>query len=486
MAEEKMHRVRFTAYTCAVLHCLFLSGFCSDQVPLIIWSSGGAPLGSVEPPALGHVVSSPELVSHLTAALSGAPHNVLLFLQQKLSLDDFTVYGGVFGNKQDGAFPNLESVLQSSPPPSSLILPMVSWPGISAVPGLLQEQLGTSPLYLEPDALAQLRLNASVPALLIIQLPYSPGTDMMSPKEVFSGNDEVIGQVLDIVKEQGVPYTAIYTAVKPSRVRLGGLQFITLKSSSFHVDGGVVSPELRSVGRSLLAASPRPPSPPVEFKSEGSSCILMWAENLTVSYYNKEKSSWKRHDLTALTFGESITPVLTGSSCNSTHSRLVLNYENILGFNAFRLIFTMNKRFYKVSARDWFTLDQVELEYDGQKALFNGSRNIYAPSEYSYHCESVTSFRDPLLVPRTSSDNANQWRVSFTHFQIQGFGVRGQDFSYASDCAGFFTPGIWMGLVTSLLLMLILTYGLHMITQLRTMDRFDDPKGPAISVPQNE
>lgn len=71
--------------------------------------------------------------------------------------------------------------------------------------------------------------------------------------------------------------------------------------------------------------------------------------------------------------------------------------------------------------------------------------------------------------------------------QIQGFGLNNRtDFSYASDCAGFFTPGIWMALVTSLLLLLILVYGLHMIMRLNTMDRFDDPKGPSISVPQSE
>ncbi len=78
--------------------------------------------------------------------------------------------------------------------------------------------------------------------------------------------------------------------------------------------------------------------------------------------------------------------------------------------------------------------------------------------------------------------------TSFLTFppQIQGFNVTGSEFSYASDCAGFFSPGIWMGLMTSLLMVLVLTYGLHMIMQLRTMDRFDDPKGPAISVPQTE
>ena len=71
-----------------------------------------------------------------------------------------------------------------------------------------------------------------------------------------------------------------------------------------------------------------------------------------------------------------------------------------------------------------------------------------------------------------------------SYVQIQGFGLSNStNFSYASDCAGFFTPGIWMGLVTTLLMLWILTYGLSMILQVNTVDRFDDPKGPSISVP---
>lgn len=125
--------------------------------------------------------------------------------------------------------------------------------------------------------------------------------------------------------------------------------------------------------------------------------------------------------------------------------RLVLNYENVLHHPSFKLMwvfrtsiirfymwtvhvlnsayvcvcsFVMSQRHYKVSARRWFTLDAVELEYNGTKATFNGSRNVYAPAEYSYRCESVTNFRWPLLVPRSSKDPANQWRVSFEDFQV--------------------------------------------------------------------
>ncbi|XP_036390134.1 V-type proton ATPase subunit S1-like [Megalops cyprinoides] len=446
-----------------VLLTVFSTGSCSDQVPLVLWSSEGYTLPPQTPPAAGHIVSSSQLDSYLSSILSAAPQNVLVFLQDKLSVDDFTMFGGVFGNKQDSAFPFLESALQSSPSP--LMLPALSWAGSSAVLGVLQQHLGTPPLYLDPSSLTQLRLNASVPTLLVIRLPYSTGTDMMSPKDALSGNDEVIGQVLNIMRAQAVPYTAIYTALKPSRVT------------------HEVSVGMQSVGRSLLQA-PAGPYAPVMFEEGGKPCILMWAKNLTVSLWQDQK--WNQSELGPQTFGQSPTVTLTGSLCNDTRSRLVLNYQNVLGFQNFRLIFSMSRSFYKVSARDWFTLDQVELEYDGQKATFNGSRNIYAPAEYSYRCESVTNFRYPLLVPRLSTDNAALWRVSFSDFQIQGFSVTGQDFAYASDCASFFTPGIWMGLLTSLLMLLILTYGLHMITQLRTMDRFDDPKGPAISVPQTE
>ncbi|XP_029291446.1 V-type proton ATPase subunit S1-like [Cottoperca gobio] len=459
------------------------TGNCDEQVPLIMWTSEGISLPSQSPPTAGHIVGQQQLASYLEKALNVGPKNVVLFLQDKMSIEDFTMYGGAFGNKQDSVFPNLEGALMSSSSP--LVLPAVSWPASNAVIGQLQDQLETSPLYMDPETLSQLRLNASSPALLVFRLPYGIGADLLSAKDILSGNDEMIGQVLSTMKTQSVPYTAIYTALQPSR-----------EAASLSIESGVGG------GRSLLQArggyrererererqrkikEKAGIYGPVEFKEGEETCILLWAEGLSVSILRSGR--WEDHDLTPSTFGEGASPKLHGSTCDKTKARLVLNYENVLGHLSFKLIFAMSQRHYKVSARRWFTLDAVELEYDGTKATFNGSRHVYAPAEYSYRCGSVTNFRWPVLVPHSSKDPANQWRVSFEDFQIQGFNVTGSDFSYASDCAGFFSPGIWMGLMTSLLMVLVLTYGLHMIMQLRTMDRFDDPKGPAISVPQTE
>ncbi|XP_034722012.1 V-type proton ATPase subunit S1-like [Etheostoma cragini] len=105
-----------------------------------------------------------------------------------MSVEDFTLYGGAFGNKQDSVFPNLEDALMSSASP--LVLAAVSWPASSSVIGQLQNQLDTSPLYMDPETLSQLRLNASSPALLVFRLPYGGGSDLMSAKEILSGNGE--------------------------------------------------------------------------------------------------------------------------------------------------------------------------------------------------------------------------------------------------------------------------------------------------------
>lgn len=100
----------------------------------------------------------------------------------------------------------------------------------------------------------------------------------------------------------------------------------------------------------------------------------------------------------------------------------------------------MSQRHYKVSARRWFTLDALELEYNGTKATFNGSRNVYAPAEYSYRCESLTSHRWPLLAPRTPKDPANQWRLVFEDFQVSFYFTI--TFLLVGNCPALISPPV--------------------------------------------
>ncbi|XP_045394203.1 V-type proton ATPase subunit S1 isoform X2 [Lemur catta] len=376
-------------------------------------------------------------------------------LTEKLSIEDFTAYGGVFGNKQDSAFSNLENALDLAA--SSLVLPAVDWYAVSTLTTYLQEKLGASPLHVDLATLRELKLNASLPALLLIRLPYTASSGLMAPREVLTGNDEVIGQVLNTLKSEDVPYTAALTAIRPSRVA----RDIPM------VAGGI--------GRQLLQKQPASTvtHPPVSY-NDTAPRILFWAQNFSVAY----NGQWR--DLTSLTFGVQELN-LTGSFWNDSIARLSLTYEQLFGTTV-TFKFILANRFYPVSARYWFTMEHLEIHGNGSVAYFNASQ-VTGPSIYSFHCQYVSSESKigSLLVPRTQP---SLWMVTLQDFQIQAFNVMGEQFSYASDCAGFFSPGIWMGLLTSLFMLFIFTYGLHMILSLKTMDRFDDHKGPTISLTQ--
>ncbi|CAG03849.1 unnamed protein product, partial [Tetraodon nigroviridis] len=459
----------------------------------------------------GHITSMEELGAYFSSAFGSDPHTVLLFLQAKLSKEDFAVFGGVYGNKEDSAFKNLEASFFFFFFNIFISLPAVEWLGSSGVPALLQEKLGVSPVLLDADTLAHLSIDKTVSKLLLINLPYYfifCSTKLMSSADMDSllSADGIIGNVLSTMKAKNIPYVAIYTGLQPSRV------IPEISVSGEHI------------GRSLLQTADV--KPPIMFNVSGAPCIMLWAEKLNVAF--SASGPWM--DLATQ------TPSLAGSACNSTNSQLVLNYplgitlriiihiyNTSLGFPVTFFLtsrFVMSQRFYPASARNWFTLEFVELRSNSTTATFSGSRFIYAPAEYSYHCQSVPGSvkDDAMLVLSSTNQSTSAWRLDFVDFQvhlqcciewllflcysaccffelrlfvltvlmqIQGFGLaNGTDFSYASDCAGFFTAGIWMGLLTSLILLLIFIYGLHMIMHLNTMDRFDDPKGPSISVPQ--
>ena len=71
--------------------------------------------------------------------------------------------------------------------------------------------------------------------------------------------------------------------------------------------------------------------------------------------------------------------------------------------------------------------------------------------------------------------------------QIQPFDITDNKFSSANDCIGYFTPAIWMGILTALLIIIIVGFGISMMAAVRVMDKFDDPKGKqlVINVPDS-
>jgi len=104
---------------------------------------------------------------------------------------------------------------------------------------------------------------------------------------------------------------------------------------------------------------------------------------------------------------------------------------------------------------------------------------LEAPHGQSFHCSKFAQ-----LIP---DYNTNKKLGNFTPtieirgLQVQAFDLVEQKFTEPWECVGFFSAGIWSGIFIVSILIGILTWGLAMIMDVKTMDRFDDPKGKAIS-----
>ncbi|KAJ6654114.1 hypothetical protein lerEdw1_007478 [Lerista edwardsae] len=70
---------------------------CIDHVPMLIWTSDRSLQGLANTLHEGEVISKHELQKFLPR--SEAPRNVVLFLQDTLSVDDFTRYADSSGNE---------------------------------------------------------------------------------------------------------------------------------------------------------------------------------------------------------------------------------------------------------------------------------------------------------------------------------------------------------------------------------------------------
>ncbi|KAM9293112.1 V-type proton ATPase subunit S1 [Morus bassanus] len=443
------------------LAVLFKMSLSVDHVPMLLWSTQRSQWNRDTALHEGHIVSALELTVLLQPVFMQNSRNLILFLQHTLSIDDFTYLSESYGNKNP--FKNIQEILQSSP--SSLVLPAVDCEATRYLLSFLQESGDWKLTNITNLDVSQLKVNTSKPNLLVVQLqPPVSGLNEISTLEAITENDKIIGRLTMDLQERGINFAVIYTAVRPSRI-----------SRRTDVVG-----ELR---RQLMATEEEGSLsyPPLNVTTGNDICILFYASNFSL-----KANSSVFIDLTNATFVTHNVDI-SSSECSDINTTLSLKYTKpVNGISSLEIRFLMTNNFYGGSARNWSTLDSVEIVQDGEKfAKFNVSV-ISAPAEYSFHCQLVgTSNLCPArLIP--SNNEAKNWDVFISRLQIQGFNIENNQFSYASDCTGFFTPGIWMGLVTSIVLLWILAYGIHMIMQLTTNNRFDDPKGPALSVPQTE
>ncbi|XP_072408779.1 V-type proton ATPase subunit S1-like isoform X1 [Chiloscyllium punctatum] len=453
-AERCLHFVLY----CALLD-LFHGNAALEHVPLLMWSTFSSLRNMKSATYEGQIIKTHELQTFLKPIFKQDSQNLLLFLQNELSVEDFMRYGPDYGSEE--IFYNIQQLLESSN--SSLILPAVDQRAIKH----LQEYQNWTKVKIDQLDKSELEINTSKPNLIIINLAAADSSTDSKLAETLMDNDKVIGMVTNTLRKKGLPFTGIYTALRSN--------VVIRKASN----------EVGQTGRRLMTTDSTSSVlyPPLNVTNGTNTCILFHATRLQLT------ANGILIDLTNKTFISNSVDS-TNSMCSTTNTTLSLKYSlqkiPLIHANTLEIRFLMRNKFYTGSARNWFKLDFVEIVQDElHVAVFNVS-GISAPQEYSFHCQLVgTSWLDGVtFIPANKA--AEAWTITISEFQIQGFSVKNNLFSYAVDCTSFFTHAIWMAMVTSLVLLCILIYGIHMIMQLTTNDRFDDPKGQALTIPQTD
>ncbi|XP_030826622.1 V-type proton ATPase subunit S1-like, partial [Camarhynchus parvulus] len=160
---------------------------------------------------------------------------------------------------------------------------------------------------------------------------------------------------------------------------------------------------------------------------------------------------------------------------------LVLRYPDVFG-EPLNITFLLRRAWFPVSARPWAWLHELSLALGGAPPVRFLVRGAAAPSPLGWRCGDLGT-DGAGVVPLEHSPG---WGIRIRDLQVQGFNVSGGVFGAASDCAGFFGPGAWMGLISGGLLLGGLLLGGGVLLGLRPMDRFDDPRGPPLPVPLGE
>ncbi|KAG6795024.1 hypothetical protein HZU73_09474 [Apis mellifera caucasica] len=156
-------------------------------------------------------------------------------------------------------------------------------------------------------------------------------------------------------------------------------------------------------------------------------------------------------------------------------SNLILTFNETM--NQHELVFM-----FEVKTAGYFTLKTVQYTYYINSKLSNQQNlitntDIVFPFNFSYHCSQNIIFKNDTI------------RLHITDLQVQLIPENKNNtrtFNDAYDCVGFTSIPIWTGIFVTAILALIMIWALTMIIDIRTMDRFDDPKGKTITISSQE
>ncbi|WAR26508.1 VAS1-like protein [Mya arenaria] len=401
------------------------------------------PLSGLSPSYAGETIQADHFLdNYLTPLTTDPAQSLIVFVQNKLSVEDFTKHADVYNpNSDGGAFRNVKAAMDEN---FSVHLPEIASP-TSAVQKLSTSFTGERVTVDSPTDLENMDLKPGTQYLIIISLKPISGKDEFSE---FKMNEEAVHS-----------------------------------------------------GRQLLAAEDAADNTTYNGTFYNVQNVLMYLQYVNLTITRKAIGAGKpRLETYQWNFK---TPNITVEQCNDTINGSLDCVATPHGdYNALR--FTI-KQTDNMGSQWKSTRGTVDLTPSSEGVTLTGmdvDYNIESIRGFCFHCARL--YTKPSVRNFTSNatvypSDVEKITLTMTRFQIEvsfntSKGLGGRDFTNTSipfstdvwECVEFFTVPIWMGIISTLFLILILFYGLTMIANITTMDRFDDPKAKTITVTVNE
>ena len=389
-------------------------------------------------------------------------NNLVVFVQDRLSLQDLNEHADVYNPYSDGgAFKNIKSFMEDQ---FSVQLPSVISPW-KAVEKMMKDFNGKVHKVMNAADLSKIDFGGQA-NLIIVSL--NPVQGSSEEGKIFTENDRKMAEITKPLTKRGVKFTALYlgkTASKDSAVQVG-------------------------VNRRLLAVDETP--------CTGSNCTFLnisCADRDPVLFYlRKPKTNvfveiGPEENVTMAV--ESITDI--GTTCDNDTVTLKLKFYALNVTSDSNVTFETEWNIVRDNITEYWNIDSNNINLTWKSETKNihinasgespqMSKNLSAPQDFSYHCS-------PYIIKYRLNETTNgtvNVTLILDGFQLQPFNVVNGKFSDGWDCVVFFTEGIWMAIISVLVMIIIVLFGLNMIASLKTMDRYDDPKGKTITVNVSE
>jgi len=243
------------------------------------------------------------------------------------------------------------------------------------------------------------------------------------------------------------------------------------------------------------------------------SSMLMVTSNITIELYDKDMKNEVgnitliKNNQTKITSNPDVCTCDKDMKCDECELKINFPDKSIKLDLTFRYNKTRIQSYWewaKLTIEGTINGTTVSPDSNGKMNLYPKGQGFTQNSIYDISCERDYTSCAPLALSWTCDDQKfssngtqeNPIKITFPGLQLQPFfkneddpnvnNVTAAKFGYVWSCDPLISIPIWTGLLIGLGLLLGFMWAIGMIASVNTPDKFDDPKGKQISVPQQD